>query len=156
MANFSGAYVCDAVEIETYQPDVFGFGIASTDTEATNFFSQTTNDILRELRIRWWPVYKTNVYTDITVLNTAEMVDTKVNLDQFKRAFPVQVAKHIYNFNICGTWGDPLTNNDLLDIAKYIRQVNPEAHISINTNGSLRNFVITIFLIDGTWSTFHV
>ena len=31
-------------------------------------------------------MYKTNVYTDITVLNTAEMVNTKVNLDQFTRA----------------------------------------------------------------------
>ena len=29
---------------------------------------------------------KTNIFTDITVLNTAEMVDTKVNLDQFERA----------------------------------------------------------------------
>jgi len=29
---------------------------------------------------------KTNVFTDITVLNTAEMVNTKVNLDQFERA----------------------------------------------------------------------
>ena len=27
-----------------------------------------------------------NVYTDITVLNTVEMVNTKVNLDQFERA----------------------------------------------------------------------
>ena len=50
------------------------------------FFSQTTNDILRQLRIEWWPVYKTNVYTDITVLNTEEMVNTKVDLDQFERA----------------------------------------------------------------------
>ena len=39
---------------------------------------------LRELRSRWWPTYKTNVYTDITVLNTNEMVNTKVNLDQFE------------------------------------------------------------------------
>ena len=86
MANYTGANVITASDVTKYQPDAFGFGIASTDTEAVNFFAQTTNDILRELRIRWWPVYKTNVYTDITVLNTAEMVDTKINLDQFKRA----------------------------------------------------------------------
>ena len=47
---------------------------------------QTTNDILRQLRIEWFPTYKTNVYTDITVLNTVEMDNTKVNLDQFERA----------------------------------------------------------------------
>lgn len=86
MANYTGADVITAADITKYQPDAFGFGIASTDTEAVNFFSQTTNDILRQLRIEWWPVYKTNVYTDITVLNTVEMVDTKVNLDQFERA----------------------------------------------------------------------
>ena len=83
MANYTGANVCTAVDIETYQPDIFGFGIASNDSKVTHYIGQTTNDIFRELRIRWWPVYKTNVFTDITVLNTAEMVNTKVNLDQF-------------------------------------------------------------------------
>ena len=86
MANFTGANVITASDVTKYQPDAFGFGIASTDTEATNFFAQTTNDILRQLRIEWWSVYKTNVYTDITVLGTNEMVNTKVNLDQFERA----------------------------------------------------------------------
>ena len=86
MANYTGANVIVAGDVTGYQPDAFEFGIASTDTEATNFFTQTTNDILRQLRIEWWPVYKTNVYTDITVLGTNEMVDTKVNIDQFKRA----------------------------------------------------------------------
>ena len=86
MANYTGANVITASDVTKYQPDAFGFGIASTDTEAVNFFAQTTNDILRQLRVEWWPTYKTNVFTDITVLNTAEMVDTKVNLDQFERA----------------------------------------------------------------------
>ena len=86
MANYTGADVITASDITKYQPDIFGFGIASTDTEAVNFLAQTTNDILRKLRIKWWPIYKTNVYTDITVLNTNEMVNTKVNLDQFERA----------------------------------------------------------------------
>ena len=86
MANYTGADVITASDVTKYQPDIFGFGIASTDTEAVNFLAQTTNDILRKLRIEWWPIYKTNVYTDITVLNTNEMANTKVNLDQFERA----------------------------------------------------------------------
>ena len=86
MSNYTGANVIVAGDVTKYQPDAFGFGIASTDTEATNFFAQTTNDILRQLRIEWWPVYKTNVYTDITVLGTNELENTKVNLDQFERA----------------------------------------------------------------------
>jgi len=86
MANYTGANVIVAGDVTKYQPDAFDFGIASTATETTNFFAQTTNDILRQLRVEWWPVYKTNVYTDITVLNTVEMDNTKVNLDQFERA----------------------------------------------------------------------
>ena len=75
-----------AVDIETYQPDSFNFGIASNDSKVSYYITQTTNDIFRQLRIEWFPTYKSNIYTDITVLNTAEMVNTKVNLDQFKRA----------------------------------------------------------------------
>ena len=86
MANYTGADVITTSDVLKYQPDAFDFGISTTATETTNILAQTTNDILRELRIRWWPVYKTNVFTDITVLNTAEMVNTKVNLDQFERA----------------------------------------------------------------------
>ena len=86
MANYTGADVITASDVTKYQPDAFEFGLASGSTEVLNFLAQTTNDILRQLRIEWWPVYKTNVFTDITVLNTAEMVNTKVNLDQFERA----------------------------------------------------------------------
>ena len=86
MANYTGADVITASDVTKYQPDAFEFGLASGSTEVLNFLAQTTNDILRQLRIEWWPVYKTNIFTDITVLNTAEMVNTKVNLDQFERA----------------------------------------------------------------------
>ena len=86
MANYTGANVINAGDVSNYQADIYEFGLASTTSEVTFFITQTTNDILRELRTRWWPVYKSNVYTDITVLNTVEMVNTKVNLDQFKRA----------------------------------------------------------------------
>ena len=86
MANFTGLNVVDAGEISKYQPDTFNFGIASGDSKVTHFLSETNSDILRNLRAEWWPTYKMNVFTDITVLNTAEMDNTKVNLDQFKRA----------------------------------------------------------------------
>ena len=86
MANYTGANVITHGDVTKYQPDAFDFGIANNATEATNFFAQTTNDIFRQLRVEWFPVYKTNIFTDITVLNTAEMVNTKVNLDQFERA----------------------------------------------------------------------
>jgi hypothetical protein len=86
MANYTGANVINAGDVSNYQADVYDFGFSSTSSEVTFFIQQTTNDILRQLRIEWFPTYKSNIYTDITVLNTAEMVNTKVNLDQFKRA----------------------------------------------------------------------
>jgi hypothetical protein len=86
MANFTGANVITTSDVLKYQPDAFDFGISTTATETTNFLAQTTNDILRALRVEWWQTYKTNIFTDITVLNTAEMDNTKVNLDQFERA----------------------------------------------------------------------
>ena len=86
MANFTGADVIGTSDVTTYQTDAFDFGIASGASQTTLWLVQTTNDVFRDLRIKWWPVYKSNVYTDITVLNTAEMANTKVNLDQFKRA----------------------------------------------------------------------
>ena len=86
MANFTGANVITTSDVTKYQPAAFDFCISTSSTETTNFLLQTTNDILRQLRIEWFPTYKTNVYTDITVLNTVEMDNTKVNLDQFERA----------------------------------------------------------------------
>ena len=86
MANFTGANVIAASDVTAYQTDAFDFGIASNDSKVSHYITQTTNDIFRDLRIKWWPMYKSNIYTDITVLNTAEMVNTKVDLDQFKRA----------------------------------------------------------------------
>ena len=86
MANFTGLNVVDAGEISKYQPDTFNFGIASGDSKVTHFLSETNSDILRNLRAEWWPTYKMNVFTDITILNTVEMDNTKINLDQFKRA----------------------------------------------------------------------
>jgi len=86
MANFTGADVITVANVQTYQPDAFDFGLASNDAKVTTWLGLTTEDILRELRIKWWQTYKTNVFTDITVLNTVELDNTKVNLDQFKRA----------------------------------------------------------------------
>ena len=86
MANYTGADVIAASDVVAYQPNAFGYGIASGASEVTAWLVQTTNDVFRDLRIRWWQSYKSNVFTDITVLGSAELTKTKVNLDQFKRA----------------------------------------------------------------------
>jgi MoaA/NifB/PqqE/SkfB family radical SAM enzyme len=78
--------------------------------------------------------------TDPMGLNKASWLpDINWTLEEFKQALPEKLCKHIYNFDFCGTWGDCLTNKDILPMVKYIRKNAPESSICINTNGSLRN-----------------
>ena len=57
MANYTGANVITTSDVLKYQPDAFDFGISTTATETTNFLAQTTNDILRQLRIEGWCLF---------------------------------------------------------------------------------------------------
>ncbi len=61
------------------------------------------------------------------------------NLNTFKKAYPENVIKKTKLANFCGTWGDPIINNNVLDMVKYIRDINSDTNIHINTNGSIRN-----------------
>ena len=118
MANYTGANVINAGDVSNYQADIYEFGFSSTSSETTFFIEQTTNDILRQLRTEWWPTYKLNVFTDITVLNTAEMVNTKVNLDQFKRAGAYLFLGRFFLPNL--TKFRPETDNDKFErMAEY-------------------------------------
>ena len=61
------------------------------------------------------------------------------DLNQFKKAFPKQILNSILMFEICGTWGDPCMNKDIFKICKYIIKNSKATHITICTNGSMRD-----------------
>lgn len=61
------------------------------------------------------------------------------NLDQFKSAYTPELIKRSSVMEICGTWGDPVMVKDLLEIAEYAFDCNPNLHLSIDTNGSIRS-----------------
>jgi len=67
------------------------------------------------------------------------------SLEDFKKAYRPSTLKLTRNFQICGTWGDPLMNKDIFEICKYIIEVTKndvwcdKTKIIINTNGSIRN-----------------
>ena len=44
------------------------------------------------------------------------------SLAEFQKAFPVSSMANIKKFDMCGTWGDPMMNKDIYEIAKYIYQ----------------------------------
>jgi molybdenum cofactor biosynthesis enzyme MoaA len=59
------------------------------------------------------------------------------SLEQFQQAFPVTVLHQYKYFEICGTWGDPVMNKDLLAIVEYLI-THSAAIVMVKTNGSIR------------------
>jgi MoaA/NifB/PqqE/SkfB family radical SAM enzyme len=62
------------------------------------------------------------------------------SLSDFKKAFPVKTLEHINRIEICGTWGDPVTNKDLFDMVEYVID-NSHTSVLISTNGSIKDDV---------------
>ncbi len=60
------------------------------------------------------------------------------SLKQFQQMFPIETLKLYKYFEICGTWGDPVMNKDLLAIVQYLID-HSTAIVMIKTNGSLRD-----------------
>ena len=61
----------------------------------------------------------------------------KWSLDDFTKKFPKGSMDSVFQFDICGTWGDPVMSKDIGKISKYIID-NSNAKVHINTNGGLR------------------
>jgi len=60
------------------------------------------------------------------------------SIEDFTKAFSRKTLSNIEGFDICGTWGDPIMNKDILKIIHYIKY-NSSSWIQINTNGSIRD-----------------
>lgn len=87
----------------------------------------------------------------------------EITLDQFKDWFSIEFIHQLDRLYMCGNTGDPIVAKDTLAIFKYLRQVNPSIHLSMNTNGSAKDTqwwqdlakenVRVIFGIDGLADT---
>ena len=77
--------------------------------------------------------------TNPTTLEKADWLPlVQWSLEQFQQVFPVSSMHQYKQFQICGTWGDPMMNKDILGIVQYILN-NSNCSISIDTNGSMRD-----------------
>jgi len=90
-------------------------------------------------------------------------------LDEFKSIFSIEVCKQIRTVVFCGSFGEPIINNDLLEMCQHLKDLNPNLAVRLHTNGSARNaewwsrlaqalpanHLIT-FGIDGLWDTHHI
>jgi len=67
------------------------------------------------------------------------MTITEITLDQFKEWFPVEFIQQLDRLYMCGNLGDPVVAKDTLEIFKYLRSVNANISLGMNTNGSARS-----------------
>lgn len=60
-------------------------------------------------------------------------------VDDFKKILAPDILNHLEGFYFCGNFGDPIINNDLIEMCKYSTSINPNLYIRIHTNGGARN-----------------
>ena len=60
-------------------------------------------------------------------------------INDFKHILPSKVLRQITGFYFCGNFGDPIINNDLIEMCQYSTDTNPDLYIRIHTNGGARN-----------------
>lgn len=61
------------------------------------------------------------------------------SLDQFKTIMSMEVLEQIDSYYFCGNFGDPILNNELIDMCRYSSTVAPNVRVTIHTNGSARS-----------------
>jgi MoaA/NifB/PqqE/SkfB family radical SAM enzyme len=61
------------------------------------------------------------------------------SLEDFKTIFDQEVLGQLEKITFCGTFGDPMMNNDLIGMCQYIKDNSPAMDVRIHTNGSARN-----------------
>lgn len=104
-----------------------------------------------------------NVFGGNTI---SELPLNKWSISDFDYIFPVSLQQQLTTFYFCGTYGDPMTNNNIGHMCQSLRSNNPHINIGIHTNGSIGhtdlylelastvNFIA--FGIDGLEDTNHV
>ena len=90
----------------------------------------------------------------------------KMSLTTFKKLFTIALLEQLEQVYFCGTYGDPLTNSNLVDMCKFLHESNPNIRMGVHTNGGVgsqttfqelaryTNFIA--FGIDGLEDTNHI
>lgn len=59
-------------------------------------------------------------------------------LQDFKDIFKQEVIDQLEGFYFCGNFGDPILNNDFLDMIKWVSPIKDSIQINVHTNGGAR------------------
>jgi len=65
--------------------------------------------------------------------------DHDMSLDQFTTIFTDDFLKQLNHIMFCGNLGDSAIAKDFLPIVKHIQTINPDLHMRLSTNGSMRS-----------------
>ena len=91
------------------------------------------------------------------------------SMDDFKSIMTEELLTQIHSYYYCGTFGDPILNDNLIDMCRYSTTVAPQVHVAIHTNGSARPVKwwqdlatalpkdhVVVFALDGLEDTQHL
>lgn len=94
---------------------------------------------------------------------------TDMSFDLFKTIVNKEVLVQIKHYCFCGNFGDPIINDDLINICNYLKTNSPDCNVHIHTNGGARNDAwwknlkdnlpknhCVFFAIDGLEDTHHL
>jgi MoaA/NifB/PqqE/SkfB family radical SAM enzyme len=62
-----------------------------------------------------------------------------LSLDDIKNILPADYVKNLKRLYMCGNYGDPIVAKDTLEIFQYLRNINEEMDLAMNTNASARD-----------------
>jgi MoaA/NifB/PqqE/SkfB family radical SAM enzyme len=87
-------------------------------------------------------------------------------LVDFKKIFSNDLLQQLEQVYFCGTYGDPLTNPNIVNMCKFLKESNPNINIGIHTNGGVGKIDVfkqlaqytdfIAFGIDGLDDTNHI
>jgi len=63
---------------------------------------------------------------------------TEWTLEDFKIIMNPKVLNQIECFHLCGNFGDPMMNDDVIDMCQYTTDTNPNVCLQFHTNGGAR------------------
>lgn len=65
--------------------------------------------------------------------------NTDWTIEDFKKILTKEILHQLEGFYFCGNFGDPIINNNLIDMCQYSKGINPNLNIRIHTNGGARS-----------------
>ena len=66
------------------------------------------------------------------------LTNADLSLMDIKMIMPKEFVRQLNNLYMCGNHGDPMMATDTLEIMQWLREVNPNIHLSMITNGGAR------------------